>query len=429
VSITVNPVNDAPVAYNDVASTLEDTSVTKDVVANDTDVDNANAALHVVTGSLVATHGTATLGVDGRTIQFTPDLNANDGNVSGTGFTVTYRITDGDLTSNTATLTVPVTAVNDAPVVHLSGDSAASEGSTHSYTYTVTDVDDSSAAVTEDCGDHGQRIDTPASNSFDCTFPDGPASSTVSVTADDGHAQNNLGPAQIMVSVANVSPAVVAPVMTLDSVTGNLHLAAAFSDPGTDTFIGSFAVTIVKGAITEARTVTGAVSGTHSAGTLAGDTPLAPGCYTLIATATVRDDDGGSNTSPVSNSGTSDVYSLKFQDPIQDGVRNIAKYGNVVPVKVIIYSSCVSGRTITTPNLFVKVVDGALDGDNTDITNPLTDSVSAADTDQQMRLTGSTYMYNLSTKSLTQNKDYTVRIKLVSTTGPTLISALLQPKK
>ncbi|HEX4685219.1 MAG TPA: hypothetical protein VH228_00455 [Nocardioides sp.] len=211
----------------------------------------------------------------------------------------------------------------------------------------------------------------------------------------------------------------------------------SFTDPGlSDTFpTGQFNVTVVPAGAPPNTPL--AVTGTilpaaGGGGTMTGDSArLLPGCYTIIATASVTDDDTGTGTGDSSSTGAgaTDVYSLKFQDPIQDGVRNIAKYGNVVPVKVIVYSSCFAGKTITTPNLFVKVVDGALDGDSTAITNPVTESVSAADTDQQMRLTGSTYMYNLSTKSLTQNKDYTVRIKLGSTTGTTLISALLQPKK
>ncbi|WP_045458352.1 cadherin-like domain-containing protein, partial [Vibrio campbellii] len=39
VSVTVNPINDAPVANDDRAATDEDTPVTIDVLPNDTDVD------------------------------------------------------------------------------------------------------------------------------------------------------------------------------------------------------------------------------------------------------------------------------------------------------------------------------------------------------------------------------------------------------
>jgi hypothetical protein len=129
-TIHVAAVNDSPVAVEDSAETSEDTAVATDVVTNDADVDNVNAQLLVKAGSLIATNGSATLGVDGRTIHFTPDANTNDLNVDGDGFTVTYRTTDGDLDSNEATLTIDVSEVNDAPIAV--GDSAtvAEDGTT-----------------------------------------------------------------------------------------------------------------------------------------------------------------------------------------------------------------------------------------------------------------------------------------------------------
>src|ERR671922_211181 len=117
VSISVAAVNDAPVAVDDSASTDEDTAVAKDVVANDTDVDDDNSDLEVVASSLSATNGTASLDADKRTIRFTPALNKNDANVGPGGFTVSYKVTDGDAASAAAAkLTVSVAAVNDAPV-------------------------------------------------------------------------------------------------------------------------------------------------------------------------------------------------------------------------------------------------------------------------------------------------------------------------
>ena len=57
-------------------------------------------------------------------------------------------------------------------------------------------------------GERRRATDTAAANSFDCTFPDGPATSTVKVTADDGDPTNNVGSDEIDVTVANVAPTV-----------------------------------------------------------------------------------------------------------------------------------------------------------------------------------------------------------------------------
>jgi len=46
-----------------------------------------------------------------------------------------------------------------------------------------------------------------------------------------------------------------------------------------------------------------------------------------------------------------------------------------------------------------------------------------------MRLSGSQYMYNLTTKGMQAGKDYTVRVRVGSSTGSVIKSALFQPKK
>ncbi len=77
-------------AVDDSATTAEDTFVDIEVSANDTDVDNGNAALKVAAGSIDdVTGGTAVLQPDGRTVRFTPALNANNGNTA--EFSFTYK--------------------------------------------------------------------------------------------------------------------------------------------------------------------------------------------------------------------------------------------------------------------------------------------------------------------------------------------------
>jgi large repetitive protein len=105
VTVTVDPVNDAPVATNDVATTNEDTPITIPVLANDTDIDGD--PLTVV--SATAPNGTVVINPDG-TITYTPRSNFN-----GTD-TITYQISDGHGGFSTATVTVTVAPVNDAPV-------------------------------------------------------------------------------------------------------------------------------------------------------------------------------------------------------------------------------------------------------------------------------------------------------------------------
>lgn len=106
VNVTVNAVNDAPVAVGDSATTDEDTAVTIAVLGNDTDVEGDALTPIMVSGPA---HGSLTLNADGS-FTYTPAANYNGSD------SFTYKVTDGALESNTVTVSLTVTAVNDAPV-------------------------------------------------------------------------------------------------------------------------------------------------------------------------------------------------------------------------------------------------------------------------------------------------------------------------
>ncbi|ENQ1533274.1 tandem-95 repeat protein, partial [Vibrio parahaemolyticus] len=106
VEVNVTPVNDAPVAKDDIATTQEDTAVTIDVLPNDTDVDGDK--LSIQSASVPEAQGKVEI-VDGKLV-FTPAENFN-GDAE-----ITYTVTDGALTDQ-ATVKVTVNAVNDTPVV------------------------------------------------------------------------------------------------------------------------------------------------------------------------------------------------------------------------------------------------------------------------------------------------------------------------
>jgi hypothetical protein len=74
-TITVTPVNDAPVAVDDTATVSEDSELSSfNVIANDTDVE-----LDALTLTIVATSGTGTvaLNADTKSVNYTPAANFN----------------------------------------------------------------------------------------------------------------------------------------------------------------------------------------------------------------------------------------------------------------------------------------------------------------------------------------------------------------
>jgi VCBS repeat-containing protein len=114
VSLTITPVNDAPVVADVQATTAEDTALVIALGAYATDIDLPSTAggRGGWTASIVSgpAHGVLVANADG-TFSYTPDANYNGAD------SFTYLVNDGALDSNIATVTLAITAVNDAPTL------------------------------------------------------------------------------------------------------------------------------------------------------------------------------------------------------------------------------------------------------------------------------------------------------------------------
>ncbi len=134
VNVDVTPVNDAPVAKDDIATTQEDTVVTIDVLPNDSDVDGDK--LSIESASVPKEQGTVEV-VDGKLV-FTPAENFN-GDAE-----ITYTVTDGQLTDE-AKVTVTVNPVDDAPTIKVDAVESITEDAVNTDTIvaslTVRDTD------------------------------------------------------------------------------------------------------------------------------------------------------------------------------------------------------------------------------------------------------------------------------------------------
>ncbi|WP_186826968.1 tandem-95 repeat protein [Shimia ponticola] len=179
VNVTVNPVNDDPIANDDTAEVDEDGEVTIPVLDNDTDTDGDD--LEVI--SATSPDGDVTINDDG-TITFEPNPNFNGDT------TITYTVSDGNGGEDTATVNVTVNPVNDDPVAN---DDAESTDFETPVDITVldndTDVDGDDLEVTDatvdpaegtvEINDDGTLTFTPA-DGFE-----GPA--TITYTVEDGN--------------------------------------------------------------------------------------------------------------------------------------------------------------------------------------------------------------------------------------------------
>ena len=205
-TITINAINDAPVATVDSYTTSEDVpliAAAPGVLGNDNDVDSATLTAAVVTGPL---NGILVLNIDGS-FSYTPstDFNGSD--------SFTYAANDGELSSSSATVTIAVGEVDDSPVAL-----ADLYGTNEDTPLTVgapgvlgndTDVDSTTLTTelvsgpafgTLGLNEDGSFTFTPAADVF--------GTATFSYRAFDGNSYS--APADVTITVASINDAPVA---------------------------------------------------------------------------------------------------------------------------------------------------------------------------------------------------------------------------
>jgi endonuclease G len=138
VNVAVESINDNPEALADEATTNEDTPVTVDVVANDSDVDGEAVSLESVAG---AVHGTVSV-VGGKAF-FTPEANYNG------AASFSYVVSDGHGGTATGSVSITVNPVNDAPTLSgVPASAATNELVAYTFTATAGDIDTPTQTLT-----------------------------------------------------------------------------------------------------------------------------------------------------------------------------------------------------------------------------------------------------------------------------------------
>jgi len=189
VTITV-VANKVPLAFNDKITTAEDTAVTMNLVANDTDADGDRLTAKVVTGPA---HGKLTQNADGTwTFVANKDWYGTD--------TFTYKANDGIADSNLATVSITVNPVNDAPLAQNASFQLQKDGSVKiNFSALISDVDGDALSLTFATPAHGTLTRNgdgtytykPAkgytgTDSFNYTVSDGKLATTAKITLTVG---------------------------------------------------------------------------------------------------------------------------------------------------------------------------------------------------------------------------------------------------
>ncbi len=281
VSLTVTPVNDAPVAADVSETTNEDTPLNGTLVATDVDGDTLT-----FTKATDPTHGTVTVNTDG-TYTYTPDANYFGPD------SFTYTVSDGNGGTVTKTVSIDVTSVNDVPVAV---NDAATGNEDTDITGDVTpgtagqdsDIDGDPLTVALVTGPTHGTLVLNADGSFTYT-PDadynGPDSFTYRV--NDGTANSNIATVSLTVTPVN-DPPVAADVSTTTAEDTPLNGTLVATDVDGDT------LTFTKATDPTHGTVTVNTDGTYTY------TPDANYFGPDSFTYTVSDGNGGTVTKTVS---------------------------------------------------------------------------------------------------------------------------------
>jgi len=193
--LTVNAVNDVPVANAQAVTTNEDTA--KAITLSGTDVEGSTLTYTLVSGP---THGILSGTAPGVT--YTPAANYNGPD------SFTFKVNDGTVDSNTATVSITVNAVNDAPVA---GNGTLTTVQNTPQTGTLTATDSEGNALTYSIvanGTKGTAVVTNTSTGAYTYTPNGGASGSDSFTfkANDGNADSNT--ATISITIGGTPSAV-----------------------------------------------------------------------------------------------------------------------------------------------------------------------------------------------------------------------------
>lgn len=228
VTITVNPLNDAPVATDGNASTNEDTPVV--VALSGSDVDGDALTFAIGTGPTSGSLGPITqLTPSTASVTYTP--NADDSGPD----SFTFTVDDGTVTSAAATMSINVAAVDDPPVAVADAATVNEDSGATAIDVILNDTDPDGGAntvqsVTQPA--NGVVVNNGANVSYQpnanyCNDPPGTSPDTFTYTLNGGSTTT----VSVTVTCVNDPPTPVAMPAELFDTIGNTALQVASPAP------------------------------------------------------------------------------------------------------------------------------------------------------------------------------------------------------
>ncbi len=207
IELNINPVNDAPVAKDDKVSLDEDHNITIDVLANDSDVDEADKL--TITSITTPQNAKATILNNKIIYQPNPNYNGKD--------SFSYTIQDKAGAKATASVDIDIAPVNDAPVAKEQNIST-DEDTQKDITLKATDVDNDNLTYKITTQPKHGKLKGKAPKLTYIPDPDYNGKDSFSFIANDG--KINSKSAKINIDVIE-TPAIQLPKSLIDALKNN----------------------------------------------------------------------------------------------------------------------------------------------------------------------------------------------------------------
>ena len=261
------------------------------------------------------------------------------------------------------------------------------------------------------------------SASTTCTFPDGPASETVTgviIDKDGGKTESSTE-----VTVDNVAPSITAASFVVGATCSDgASLSITFNDPGQDTHVAYVDWNNDGDYLDADESI-----GTNTSGTAIPHVFATAGSHT-VRVKVVDSDGAGSPTEPTATVWVNFNLSRILQ-PVNDtghgALPSVFKYGSTIPVRVEV-TDCDGSH----PSNLVLKLSYSTNLSSTPPGEAEPTSTSAADTGSYMRFSDPIYIYNLASKSVTSDSSSGVKLFVSLMDGSTVkqyVSAQIGFKK
>ncbi|WP_016710209.1 Ig-like domain-containing protein, partial [Pseudoalteromonas haloplanktis] len=247
VTLTINAINDAPVAMDNTAQLQEEGAFEVNVLGNDSDVDTGDS-LDVSSVSIVtdATNGQTQITATGAII-----YTANADYFGSDSFTYTVKDSNG-ATSNVATVTMTVNPVNDAPIAQAQTLRLA-EDETILITLTGSDIENDALSYRIDEGTlHGSLVQQSNDSWLYTPTANYNGSDNFSFVANDGQLDSVSAVVSLVITAVNDAPIVSAQSASVDEDT-----AVVINLLGSDIEGDSLTYTIVDLPVNGVATISG----------------------------------------------------------------------------------------------------------------------------------------------------------------------------